>query len=78
LTITWHGPYLVCVEDNVEVERLGLIVAEPVDPPMAYHAAGVCHRMLVCNTFGEGQDYLTGPGNRAPDHEWERELHCGA
>ena len=70
----WHGPHLVLVRDNIEVARLGSIAAEPVDPPMAYQAAGVCHRLVVVNWFGEAQDYLEGPGNRAPVLEYEKEL----
>lgn len=77
MTRQWHANHLVLVRDGVEVERLGSIVAEPVDPPMAWWAAGACHRMAVLNLFIEARQYLDGPGNRSPvePETWNRELN---
>jgi len=77
MTLQWHGSHLCHVEGHIEIERLGSIAAEPVDPPMAYVAAGTRHLPRVCNTFAEGMDYLEGPPNRAPVERsiWDGELY---
>jgi hypothetical protein len=73
----WHGPHLVIAENQQETERLGSITAEPVDPPMAYVAAGLFHRLRTFNTFGDAQQYLEAPGNRRAVENWEGELIHG-
>lgn len=74
MTRQWHGSHLVIAENDQETERLGSIAAEPVDPPMAYVAAGLFHALRTFNTFGEAQAYLESPGNRRANDSWNEEL----